>query len=83
MVQVQLEVHRVVAEAITHQKENNTSKFKINFTLNITMTKKINPKDNQANQQNANKGKSGVNRQYAQKHGNRGAQLNPNNKNKK
>jgi len=47
------------------------------------MAKKINPKDNHANQKNANKGTNGMNKQYAQKHGNRGKQLNPNNKNKK
>ena len=34
--------------------------------------------DNQANMQNTNKGTPGVNRQYSQVHGNRGAQLNPN-----
>ncbi|WP_336611676.1 hypothetical protein [Campylobacter sp. Cr9] len=38
------------------------------------------PQDNAANMQNANKGVSGVNKQYAQNQGNRGAQLNPNNK---
>lgn len=38
----------------------------------------INPKDNAANMQNANKGASGTNKQYAQNQGNRGKQLNPN-----
>lgn len=38
----------------------------------------ITPANNSANMQNANKGTSGVNRQYSQVHGNRGAQLNPN-----
>lgn len=38
------------------------------------------PQDNAANMQNANKGSNGVNKQYAQNQGNRGAQLNPNNK---
>ena len=44
------------------------------------MTKKIAPKDNQSNQQNANKGTSGVNKQFSQAQGNRGKQLNPNRK---
>lgn len=33
--------------------------------------------------QNANKGTNGVNRQYSQVQGNRGAQMNPNKKSKK
>lgn len=40
--------------------------------------KPITPANNSANMQNANKGMPGVNRQYSQVHGNRGAQLNPN-----
>ena len=36
--------------------------------------------NNSANQQNANKGTSGTNRQYDQNQGNRGKQLNPNQK---
>jgi hypothetical protein len=47
------------------------------------MTKKITPSSNAANMQNANRGTNGINRQYAQNQGNRGAQLNPNQKNKK
>jgi len=43
---------------------------------------KINPKNNSANQQNANKGTNGVNKQYSQVHGNRGKQLNSNQKKK-
>lgn len=46
------------------------------------MSDKITPKDNTANQQNANKGTSGTNRQYDQNEGNRGKQQNPNQKNK-
>jgi hypothetical protein len=46
------------------------------------MKKGITPKNNQANMKNANKGTSGVNRQYSQVHGNRGKQLNPNRKGK-
>ena len=42
----------------------------------------IKPEDNRANMQNANKGTSGTNRQYDQNQGNRGKQLNPNQKNK-
>jgi hypothetical protein len=42
------------------------------------MTQKVTPQQNQANQGNANKGTSGANRQNAQVHGNRGAQMNPN-----
>jgi len=45
------------------------------------MTKKrITPQQNQANQSNANRGTAGINSQYAQTQGNRGAQLNPNRK---
>ena len=44
------------------------------------MKKKIKPADNKANQKNANKGTKGTNKQYAQVHGNRGKQLNPNKK---
>lgn len=40
--------------------------------------KSISPQNNSANQQNANKGTNGTNRQYSQAQGNRGAQLNPN-----
>lgn len=40
--------------------------------------KSISPQNNSANQQNANKGTSGINRQYSQAQGNRGTQLNPN-----
>ncbi len=44
------------------------------------MSKSIKPSNNRANQQNANKGKLGTNRQHAQAQGNRGKQLNPNQK---
>lgn len=46
------------------------------------MKKGISPKNNQSNMRNSNKGTSGVNKQYSQVHGNRGAQKNPNNKGK-
>jgi len=46
----------------------------------IVMDKKIKPQDNHANQLNPNRGTKGVNRQYAKVHGNRGKQLNPNQK---
>ena len=42
--------------------------------------KPINPKDNQSNQQNPNKGSPGTNRQYDQVQGNKGKQQNPNQK---
>lgn len=42
--------------------------------------KKVTPINNNANQKNRNKGTKGVNRQYSQTHGNRGKQLNPNQK---
>lgn len=45
------------------------------------MKKNIKPKDNESNMQNPNKGTSGTNRQYDQNQGNRGKQLNPNQKN--
>lgn len=40
--------------------------------------KRIDPAYNSANQQNANQGTKGTNRQYDQNQGNRGKQLNPN-----
>ena len=43
---------------------------------------KITPANNAANMQNANKGTIGTNRQYDQNQGNRGKQLNPNQKKK-
>jgi hypothetical protein len=39
------------------------------------MTKKIAPKDNSSNMENANKGTPGTNRQYDQNQGNRGKQI--------
>ena len=36
--------------------------------------------NHKADQQNANKGSKGVNKSYSQKHGNRGKQMNPNQK---
>ncbi len=41
------------------------------------MSKKIKPADNNSNQQNANRGTKGNNKQYSQNQGNRGQQLNP------
>ncbi len=46
------------------------------------MSKKINPKDNQSNQQNPNKNSEGTNKQYDQSQGNKGKQKNPNQKGK-
>lgn len=47
------------------------------------MSKKtIKPQDNESNMQNANKGTSGTNAQYDRNQGNRGTQLNPNQKGK-
>lgn len=46
------------------------------------MNKPMSPKDNAANIQNANKGTKGVNKQYSQNQGNKGKQLNPNQKGK-
>lgn len=43
---------------------------------------KVSQANNRSNMQNSNKGTSGVNKQYSQVHGNRGAQMNPNNKSK-
>jgi hypothetical protein len=40
----------------------------------------MNPKNNNSNMSNANKGSSGTNKQYDQNQGNRGKQLNPNQK---
>ena len=47
------------------------------------MSKKITNQQNQSNQANSNKGTSGLNKQNSQVHGNRGKQLNPNQKKKK
>lgn len=44
------------------------------------MAKKIDPKDNQSNQNNANKGTDGTNKQYDKAQGNKGKNLNPNQK---
>lgn len=44
------------------------------------MTNKIKPADNSANIKNANKGTPGVNKQNTQVNGNRGKQLNSNQK---
>lgn len=41
----------------------------------MSQKKKIKPIDNSANQKNANKGTPGTNKQYDQKHGNRGKQI--------
>lgn len=41
------------------------------------MTKKISSPNNQADQQNANKGTPGQNQQHAKNQGNRGKQKNP------
>ena len=46
------------------------------------MAKKITPKNNQSNQKNANKGTKGTNKQYDKTQGNKGKQLNPNQKKK-
>ncbi|WP_172635985.1 hypothetical protein [Photobacterium profundum] len=46
------------------------------------MSKKISPQNNAANQKNANKSSNGTNRQYDQAQGNRGKQMNPNQKEK-
>lgn len=48
----------------------------------MAKSKGVSPANNRSNMQNANKGSSGTNKQYSQVHGNRGAQLNPNNKTK-
>ena len=45
------------------------------------MSDQINPSDNISNQKNPNKGTLGTNMQYDQVHGNRGKQMNPNQKN--
>ena len=42
--------------------------------------KKITPEQNQSNMQNPNKGMKGTNKQFDQKQGNTGKQLNPNQK---
>ena len=46
------------------------------------MNKKVSPENNTSNQKNANKGSNGTNKQYDQAQGNRGKQMNPNQKNK-
>lgn len=54
----------------------------LNLNRRCKMDKKIDPKDNQSNMSNANKGTDGTNKQYDQAQGNRGKQLNPNQKDK-
>ena len=44
------------------------------------MSRKISPKDNAANMKNRNKGTPGQNQQAAENQGNKGKQLNPNQK---
>lgn len=44
------------------------------------MKKKITLQENHSNQKNANKGSDGTNKQYSQAQGNKGKQLNPNQK---
>lgn len=46
----------------------------------MSKSKPMSPSDNRSNQGNANKGSRGTNRQYDQAQGNRGKQMNPNNK---
>lgn len=46
------------------------------------MSNKVTPPQNQSNMQNPNKGTEGTNKQYDQNQGNRGKQLNPNQKKK-
>lgn len=46
------------------------------------MSKKVSPSNNASNQKNANKGSNGTNKQYDQAQGNRGKQMNPNQKGK-
>jgi hypothetical protein len=48
------------------------------------MAKKLNQKQliHKSDQSNANKGTNGVNKTYSQVHGNRGKQMNPNQKTK-
>jgi hypothetical protein len=47
------------------------------------MSNAIKPADNNANQQNPNKGTSGTNKHYSQTQGNKGKQMNPNQVGKK
>ncbi len=49
---------------------------------NMSKNKPVKPSDNASNMQNPNKGTSGTNIQYDKNQGNRGQQLNPNNKGK-
>jgi hypothetical protein len=53
------------------------------FNLMSKSNVKVTPQQNQVNQQNANKGTSGTNKQYDQNQGNRGKQQNPNQGGKK
>ncbi|MCK5599338.1 hypothetical protein KAI78_06910 [bacterium] len=46
-------------------------------------SKGVTSKNNQANIKNANRGAKGTNKQYSKSHGNRGKQLNPNQKSQK
>lgn len=46
----------------------------------MIMSKKITPEQNASNMQNANKGSKGTNKQYDKNQGNKGKQMNPNQK---
>jgi len=55
----------------------------LTLKINVMAEKKIKPQDNHANQKNANKGTSGVNKAYAKAQGNRGKQIQQNRAKKK
>ena|GEM_PF-361040 len=60
---------------------NRKTLNRVGIILNFFIMAKGKGNDNNsANQQNANKGTSGTNKQYDQNQGNRGKQLNPNQK---
>ena len=65
----------IVILLIQFQQDVNGLRF--NFKLKAN---KVSPSDNSANQQNPNKGTSGTNKAYDQAQGNKGTQLNPNQK---
>jgi len=67
----------VIIVILLIQFQQDVNGLRYNFKLKA---KKVSPSDNSANQQNPNKGTSDTNKAYDQAQGNRGTQLNPNQK---
>ena len=64
------------------QTKEIVNKIILTFKYKSKWKKIIIHQQNQSNMQNPNKGSNGINKQYSQNHGNRGKQLNHNQKKK-